>query len=44
MSHDEIYLGVIEPYCTEPDEIEHSLFEYDEVESDSFRSARSQEV
>jgi hypothetical protein len=32
---DEIYLGVIEPEYTEPEEIEHSLFEYDEVESDS---------
>src|SRR4051794_21195957 len=32
---DEIYLGVIEPEYTEPEEIEHSLFEYDEVEPNS---------
>ena len=35
LRNDEIYVGVIEPHCTEPEEIEHSLFEYDEIESDS---------
>jgi len=35
LRNDEIYLGVIEPHCTESEEIEHSFFEYDEIESDS---------
>src|SRR4051794_24318881 len=35
LRNDQIYLGVIEPHSTEPDEIEHSLFEYDEIEPES---------
>jgi hypothetical protein len=32
LSSDEIYLGVIEPNCPESEEIEHSLFEFEEFE------------
>ena len=33
MKNDEFYLGAVEPHSTEPEEIEHSLFEYDELDS-----------
>jgi hypothetical protein len=29
---DEVYVGVIEPHCEEPEEIEHSFFEFEEIE------------
>jgi hypothetical protein len=32
MRHDEYYIGVIEPHSPEPEEIERSLFEYEEAE------------
>jgi len=30
---DQFYLGVVEPHSPEPEEIEHSLFEFEEFES-----------
>jgi len=32
LRNDEFYLGVIEPHSAEPEEIEHSFFEFDEFE------------
>jgi hypothetical protein len=29
---DQVYVGVIEPHCEEPEEIEHSFFEFEEIE------------
>jgi hypothetical protein len=32
MKNEEFYLGAVEPHSTEPEEIEHSLFEYEELD------------
>jgi len=32
LKNDEFYFGVIEPHYAEPEEIEHSFFEYEETE------------
>ena len=32
LRNDEFYLGVIEPHSPEPEEIEHSFFEFEEIE------------
>jgi len=35
LRNDEIYVGVVEPYELEPEEIEHSFFEFEDIEPDS---------
>jgi hypothetical protein len=33
LRNDQFYFGVVEPHSPEPEEIEHSFFEFDDVES-----------
>jgi hypothetical protein len=33
LRNDELYLGVIEPHSSEPEEIEHSFFEFEDLET-----------
>jgi hypothetical protein len=33
LTHDQFYLGVVEPHFPEPEEVERSFFEFDEFES-----------
>ena len=33
LRNDEFYLGAIEPHSQEPEEIEHSLFEFEDIET-----------